>query len=104
MKSGGANSLTASGTKAVEIARAASLQVSDMQARVGSFNKYQVGSTINALTAAKEGMSEAVNQIDSVDYATESANLERQTALLNAAITMLSTANSQQTYALALLK
>ena len=104
MKSGGANSLTASGTKAVDIARSVSLQVSDMQARIGSFNKYQVGSTINALTAAKEGMTDAVAQIDSVDYASESANLTRQEALLNAAISMLSTANSQQTYALALLK
>ncbi|HOW69903.1 MAG TPA: flagellin [Phycisphaerae bacterium] len=104
LKSGGANSLTATNSKAVEIARAASLQVSDMQARIGSFNKYQVGSTINALAAAQEGMTEAVNQIDSVDYAAETANLERQTALLNAAIAMLSTANSQQTYALALLQ
>jgi len=104
LKSGGTNSLTASGSNALAVARQASNQVATMAARVGSFNKYQIGSSIRSLEAAKEGMSAAVSLIGDTDYAAESAELERQNILMNAAISLLSVANSQQQNVLALLR
>jgi len=104
MKSGGSNALNVSGNNAVQIARQANTQVAKAAARVGSFNKYQVGSTINALTAAKEGMTNAADLIGKTDYALETAALDRQNVLMNAAISMLSMASSQQANVLALLQ
>jgi flagellin len=104
LRSGGVNSLNASDSKALAVARQASNQVATAAARVGSFNKYAVGSSIRSLEAAQEGMSAAASQIGDTDYSVESANLERQTILMNAAISMLSVANSQQANALALLQ
>lgn len=103
MKSGGANALTASGNKATQIARQANNQIATSAARVGSFNKYQVGSTINALSAAKEGLDAAAGVIRDTDYAAETAELERQNILMNAAVSMLSMASQQQANVLALL-
>jgi len=103
LKSGGANSLTASGSEALAIARKAGTQVAVMAGRVGSFNKYQVGSTINALNVAKEELSEAVSAIGDTDYALELSNLDRQNILMKTAVSMLSVANAQAASVLDLL-
>lgn len=104
LRSGGTNSLTVTNSKALSIARQASNQISTAAARVGSFNKYQVGGSIRALEAAQEGVSGAASVIGDADYAAETANLDRQNILMNAAISMLSAANSQQQNVLALLR
>ena len=104
LKSGGANSLTAADSKAADISREADNQVAAAAARIGSFNKYQIGSSIKVLQAEQEGMTEAVNRIQNTDYALETANLQRQTVLMNAATSMLSVAISQQSNVLALLR
>jgi flagellin len=104
LKSGGANSLTASGSEALAIAQKAGTQVAVMAGRVGSFNKYQVGSTISALNVAKEELSDAASVIGDTDYATELAKLDRQNILMKAAVSMLSMANAQATGVLDLLR
>ena len=104
MKSGGSNSLTATSTNAIDIARTANNKVALAAARIGSFNKYAVGSSINSLNAAKEGLTAAASFIGDTDYAVETAALERQNVLLNAAVSMLGIASSQQQNVLALLR
>jgi len=104
LKSGGANSLTASGSQGLAIAKEAGQQVAVMAGRVGGFNKYQIGSTINALNVAKEELSDAVSQIGDTDYAVELANLDRQNIVMQAAISLLSMANSQASSVLSLLR
>jgi flagellin len=103
LRSGGENSLTASDTEAVSIAKRASTQVATAAARIGSFNKNQVGSTINSLNAAKEGLSSAISTIGDTDYAMETANLQRQNIMMNASVSMLSIMSSQQQSVLGLL-
>jgi len=103
LKSGGANAMTVEDSDAVEIAREASNQVASIAARIGSFNKYAVGSSITALQAQQEGLVQAIDPIQNTDYATETANLQRQQILMNAAVSALSLASSQQANVLALL-
>jgi flagellin len=104
LKSGGANSVTATGSEAVAIAQKANLQVAVAAGRVGSFNRYAVGATINSLNAAKEGLSAAASEIGDTDYATETARLERQNIMLNAAVSMMGIANSTSNSVLDLLR
>ena len=104
LKSGGANSLTASGSQALAVAQKASLQVAVMAGRVGGFNTYQIGSTINALNVAKEELSSAVSDIGDTDYAVELSKLDRQNILMKAAVSMLSVANSQASAVLDLIR
>lgn len=104
LRSGGTNSLTVTGTNALAIARQASNQVATAGARVGSFNKYAVGASIRSLEAAQEGVSAAASNIGDADYSVESANLQRQQILMQAAVSMLSLAGSRQSNVLALLQ
>ncbi len=104
LKSGGANSLIASGSKALAIAKEAGQQVAVMAGRIGGFNKYQIGSTLNALNVAKEELSDAAGRIGDTDYALELATLERQNIVMEAAVSLLSIANSQARSVLNLLK
>lgn len=104
LRSGGTHSLTATDSKALSISRQASNQVASSAARIGSFNKYQIGSSIRALEAAQEGVSSSISQVGDTDYAAESSNLQRQNILLNTTMSMLGMANSQQQNVLALLR
>ncbi len=104
LKSGGTNSLTASDSEALAVAQKASLQVAVMAGRVGGFNKYQIGSTINALNVAKEELSSAASEIGDTDYAAELSKLDRQNILMEAAVSMLGIANSQAGAVLNLLR
>jgi flagellin len=104
LKSGGENSLTASGSQALAIAKRANQQVAVAAGRVGSFSRYAVGATINSLNAAKESLSAAASDIGDTDYAAEIANLDRQNTLLNATISMIGIANSQANSVLNLLQ
>lgn len=104
LRSGGSQSLFVSGNNATAIAQEASKKVSTMAGRVGAFNKYQIGSSINVLRENKQGITSAMEIIGSADYAQETANLTRQQALMSATISMLSLAGSQQASVLALLR
>ncbi len=104
LKSGGSQSLSVSGNKAAKIANEASSKVAQMAARVGSFNKYQIGSSLNVLNSTKESLAGAIDQVGSADYAEESATLQRQQVLQSAMISMLSIANGNAANVLALLR
>lgn len=104
LRSGGANSLTASGGHALAIAQEATRQVTVMAGRLGAFNTYQVGSAMNSLNAAREGLAAAISAIADTDYAVELSKLDRQNLLMSAAVSMLSLANARAAGVLDLLR
>jgi len=104
LASGGANSLLSNPAQAATIARAAAKQVATVQGRIGGFQKFQVRTAVDALNNNKEGLSKVQSVINDVDYAGESAELNRQNVLLQSAMSLLALANQQSTQVLALLK
>ncbi|HET6249571.1 MAG TPA: flagellin [Tepidisphaeraceae bacterium] len=103
--SGGANQLTSSSlVNAQNIVTEAITQVATLQGRLGAFQKYTLGSTINNLGVAYENASAAESAITDTDFAAETANLTRAQILQQSATTVLSQANSQPQNALTLLK
>ena len=93
--SGGANSLTsASLVNAQSIVNAAITQVSTLRGRLGAFQKFTLGSTINALGVAYENASAAESAITDTNFAQETANLTRSQILQQASTTVLSQANA----------
>nr|QDY92655.1 flagellin A [uncultured Planctomycetota bacterium] len=104
LKSGGANSLLSDPAKAASIARKAGSQIASVQGRIGGFQKFQVRSALNSLGNVKEGLEKARSVIRDVDYAAESAELNRQNILMQAALSMLGIANQQSAAVLALLQ
>ena len=104
LASGGANSLTSGNlTKAQSILDEAIDQVSTLNGRLGAFQKYTIGSTINNLTVAYENASSALSDVEDTDFAAETANLTRAQILSSSATTVLSAANSQPQNVLKLL-
>ena len=75
-----------------------------MQGRVGGFQKFQVRTAVDALNNNKEGLSKVQSVINDVDYASASAELNRQNVLLQSAMSLLGLANQQSTQVLSLLK
>jgi flagellin len=104
LKSGGTYDLASNPAKAVEIAVAARQQVADLQGRIGGFQKYQVQTATNALTSMKESLSAVRSNIADVDYATETAELNRTTVLMQTALSLLGVANQQSAQVLSLLQ
>ena len=103
--SGGANSLTSSSlVNAQNIVSEAITQVATLNGRLGAFQKYTLGSTINNLGVAYENASAAESAITDTNFASETANLTRAQILQQSATTVLSQANSQPQNALTLLK
>ncbi len=102
--SGGVNSLTSGNLdNAQNILTDAIDQVSTLQGRLGAFQKYAIGSTINNLTVAYENATSALSNIQDTDFAAETANLTRAQILASSATTVLSAANSQPQNVLKLL-
>lgn len=101
---GGANSLTADPAKAVQIIKEAVQQVALARGRVGGFQKYMVGTSMDALKTTKQALTDATDSIDAVDYAQTTSELNRQQVLMNAAVSLLGIANSQSQSVLSLLK
>jgi flagellin len=105
LASGGANSLTSGNlTTAQNILTEAINQVSTLSGRLGSFQKYTIGSTINNLSVAYENASSSLSNIEDTNFAAETANLTRAQILASSATTVLSTANSQPQNVLKLLQ
>ena len=105
LASGGTNSLTSDTLAgAQKIVDKAVKQVSQLRGRLGAFQKFTIGSTINALGVAYENASAAESAIRDTDFAEETANLTRSQILSQAATTVLSNANSSPQAALALLR
>jgi flagellin len=104
LASGGANSLTSGNlSKAQNILSEAINQVSTLSGRLGAFQEYTLGSTINNLSVAYENASSALSNTEDTDFAAETANLTRAQILASSATTVLSTANSQPQNVLKLL-
>ncbi|MBN2445942.1 MAG: hypothetical protein JXO22_04415 [Phycisphaerae bacterium] len=103
LKSGGSASLLNDPSAAAQIAKAASQQVATAQGRLGGFQKFQVQTSINALNATEEGLTSARSTIADADYAADTAELNNQSVLLQAAISLLGLANQQSSQILSLL-
>jgi len=104
LASGGTNSLTSGNlTTAQNILSEAINQVSTLSGRLGSFQQYTLGSTINNLNVAYENASSALSDVEDTNFASETANLTRAQILVSSATTVLSTANSQPQNVLKLL-
>ena len=95
LSTGGANQLTAKSlTTAQRILSESINQVSSLRGRLGAFEKYTLGSTINSLGVAFENITAANSSIADTNFASETANLTRAQILSQASTTVLSQANS----------
>lgn len=105
LSSGQTNSLSSKNlVTAQNIISAAITQVSNLRGRLGAFQKFTIGSTVNNLGVAYENASAAQSAIADTDFAATTAALTRSQILSQAATTVLSQANSSPQNALALLK
>jgi len=103
--SGGANDLTGTNlVSAQKILDKAIKQVSSLRGRIGAFQKFTIGSTVNALGVAYENASAAQSAISDTDFAAETASLTRAQILSQAATSILTQANSAPQAALSLLR
>jgi flagellin len=104
LASGGANSLTSGNLDTAQnVLSEAINQVSTLSGRLGAFQKYTIGSTVNNLSVASENAASALSNIEDTDFASETANLTRAQILSQSATTVLATANSQPQQVLKLL-
>src|SRR5690606_16737021 len=78
LRGGGENSLINNPNQAAKIAKAAAAQVAKVQGRIGGFQKFQVQTAISQQETAKESLTSAISTIKDVDYAVETANLNKQ--------------------------
>ncbi len=104
LSSGGTNSLLNDPGNAADIARLAAKQVAQLKGRIGGFQKFQVRTSLNSLNETKVGLETVKGVIRDVDYAVESANLNRQNILLQSGIQLLGLANQQSAQVLSLLR
>jgi flagellin len=105
LTSGGTLSLNSGNfVKAQDVITSAIKQVSTLRGRLGAFQKFTVGSTVNNLNVALENSSSALSTIQDTDFASETANLTRSQILSQAATTVLSQANSAPQSVLTLLR
>lgn len=103
LKSGGAADLNTDVATALKIVRKASSDVANAQGRIGAFQKFQVQTTINSLNAAKTGLTSAKSVVGDTDFAQATAELNRESVLLNSGISLLGLANQQSAQILTLL-
>jgi flagellin len=78
--------------------------VSTLRGRLGAFQTFTIGSTVNSLGVAYENVSAAESAITDTDFAAETSNLTRDQILSQAATTVLAQANSQPQQVLTLLQ
>lgn len=101
--SGGSEALKTDVAGALVTIREAIREVSEVRGRVGSFQKYQVGSAISGLQASQTGLTEAASVIGDTDFAVATAQLNRQQVLIQSGISLLGVANQQAAAILSLL-
>ncbi len=104
IKSGGANALNANANNAVNVTKAAIMQVATSQGRIGGFQKFQVETMLNSLGETQVALESARSVIRDVDFAKETAELSRQNVLLQSGISLLGVASQQTAQILALLR
>jgi len=79
-------------------------QVATLRGRLGAFQKFTVGSTVNALGVALENVSASESAIRDTDFAAETSKLTRAQILSQAASSILAQANAAPQAALQLLR
>jgi flagellin len=105
LTSGGAASLDSGNlTTAQKIIDKSIKQVSQLRGRLGAFQKFTIGATVNSLGVALENANAAESAIRDTDFAEETANLTRSQILASAATTVLASANASPQAALSLLQ
>ena len=105
LASGGDNDLSGGNLVAAQrILDKAVKQVSQLRGRLGAFQKFTIGSTVNNLGVAYENASAAESAIRDTDFAEETAQLTRSQILSAAATTVLAQANAAPQAALNLLQ
>ncbi len=102
--SGGTSDLSTDANNAVTIAKASLNQIATQRGRIGGFQKFQVETSYNSLTATKEALENARGVIDDVDYAIETAALARTQVLVQSAVSLLGVASQQSSQILSLLQ
>jgi flagellin len=104
LSSGGENSLMGDNlVQAQRVLDESIKQVSSLRGRLGAFQKFTIGSTVNALGVAYENASAAESAIRDTDFAEETAALTRMQILTQSGTNVLSQANSSPQAALQLL-
>ncbi len=103
LKSGFSRALKTDPTGALTSVREAISDVASIRGRLGGFQKFQVGSSINALKAAQTALTQAASAIGDTDYAVATSNLNRETVLIQSSIQLLGLANQQSSQILSLL-
>jgi flagellin len=105
LASGQTNAINGSNlADAQKVLDAATKQVTSLRGRLGAFQKFTIGSTVNSLGVAYENAAAAESAIRDTDFAEETANLTRSQILSQAAQSVLSQANASPQAALALLR
>jgi len=104
LRGGENNNVIDNPAQAAQIAREALGQVSKLQGQIGGVRRFQVDTALNQQNATKESLTSALTVIRDADYATETANLNRQNVLLQSAISLLGLANQQSGLILSLLR
>ena len=103
LRSGGSAELSTDAAAALTSVREAISELAVVRGRIGGFQKYQVGSAINANQAARIGLTAATSIIGDTDYAMATANLNRQNVLIQSSIQLLGLVNQQTAQILSLL-
>lgn len=103
LKAGGSVALKTDAAGALNSVREAISELAGVRGRIGGFQKFQVGSAIRALQASQTGLQQATSAIMDTDFAVATANLNRQTVLIQAAISLLGVSNQQAGQILSLL-
>ena len=101
--SGGSADLNTDTETAMKVVKKAISDVATVRGRIGGFQKFQVKTSINSLNATKAGLSDARSVIAETDFAQATAELNRQSVLLNSGIALLGLANQQASLILSLL-
>lgn len=103
LKAGGSAALRTNTEAALSSVREALAQVAGTRGRIGGFQKFQVGSAINALQAAQVGLTDAASVIMDTDFALATSKLNREQILIQSGIRLLGVANQQAAQILSLL-
>ncbi len=95
LRGGETASLANDTATALQTIKKAVQDVATERGRIGAFQKFQVQSSIRSLEANKLGLEAARSIIEDTDFAKETAELNRQTVLLQSGIQLLGLANQQ---------
>ncbi len=103
LKSGGSADLASKTANTLKAVRKAITQVAAAKGRIGGFQKFQLQTSMNSLTQMQESLTSAKSVVADTDYAAATAELNRQSVLLNSGISLLGLANQQASQILSLL-